>query len=219
MQKLIFICLIGFGAWQWQQGNISFSGGADAYAFDESGRPLVQLITFKNCGQPCQVARKELKRRKVPFNEYEIDPNNSEDPNTSHWKKLSGNRFPLILAGDEKIVGSGTKPQMATMLGRTFGEQYLTGTEKRYFKQHFYSDGSPKIVMYGTDWCPGCRKLRGEFSSDNVDYLDVDVEKRGDTDRLLQTMEIGGYPATWVGFTRVNGITLSAIRKTQKNYN
>ena len=107
---------------------------------------------------------------------------------------------------------------MAGILGINFGDEYLSRTEKRYYKNHFYADGSPKIVMYGTDWCPYCKKLREEFEANNVDYIEIDVEKSGEMETMLKTMEIYGYPATWVGYTRVNGSNLKAVNAVMRSY-
>ena len=106
----------------------------------------------------------------------------------------------------------------ATMLGRSFGEKYLTGFEKRLFRKHFYEDGSPKIVMYGADWCPYCKKLRDEFHANGVDYIEIDVDRSAYKDEILRTMQINGYPATWVGYTRVRGTDLSAVERTRNSY-
>lgn len=217
MRKLIFIMIIGFGAWQWHQGELPFLSPAGA--FDEAGNPAVWLFTVKNCGKPCQEARSQLNRRRVSFEEKLIDPQDSSDENVKLWKKMrQGNGFPLIVAGKEKLVGGGSRPRMATLLALNFGDKHLTSTEKRYFKKHFYQDGSPKIIMYGADWCPYCKKLREELQANNVDFIEIDVEKSGEKERMSKTMAITGYPATWVGYTRVNGSNLKAVKKTLNSY-
>ena len=55
-------------------------------------------------------------------------------------------------------------------------------------------------------------------SPDNVDYIEIDVEKSAYKNRIIKTMEIGGYPATWVGYTRVNGTDLRAVNKVRNAY-
>lgn len=217
MRKLIFILVIGAGAWQWHQGELPFLSSAGA--FDEAGNPAVWLFTINNCGRPCQDGRNQLKRRRVSFEEKLIDPQDSSDENVKLWKKMGNNSgFPLIVSGKEKLVGAGSGPMMATFLGLSNGDKYLTSTEKRYFKKHFYADGSPRIIMYGADWCPYCKKLRDELQANNVDFIEIDVEKSGEKERMSKTMEIAGYPATWVGYTRVNGTNLRAVKKTLSSY-
>lgn len=60
---------------------------------------------------------------------------------------------------------------------------------------------------------PGCKRLRKELSGEGVDYVEVDVEESGEFDVMTQTLEIGGYLTTWVGYTRVKGVTLSPLKK------
>jgi glutaredoxin len=216
MRKFILIVAIGAGAWYWDKGGFSF--GEEAGAFDENSNPLVWMFTVDNCGKPCDSGRNDLKRRRVSFEEKRIDINNESDENVKLWKSMhSGNRFPLIVAGSEKLVGS-DRPEIAGILGMSFGDKYLNKTEKRYFEQHFYADGSPRIVMYATDWCGYCKKLRGEFAANNVDYLEIDVEKSGEQQRISETMGVYGYPTTWVGYARVNGTNLKAVNAALNSY-
>lgn len=216
MKKLLLIAALGVGIWQWQTGNLPFLSTAGA--FDEAGNPVVWIFTIDQCGEPCELGRKQLQRRRVKFEEKRIDPGNSSDPNVKLWKAVGRGGFPLIVAGNERIEGSGTTPMHATMLGRSFGDKYLSGFEKSLFRKHFYDDGSPKIVMYGADWCPHCKKLREEFHANNVDFIEIDVEKSAYKEQILKTMEIAGYPATWVGYNRVRGTNLRAVEKTRSSY-
>ncbi len=216
MKKLVIFVAVAIGVWQWYNGELPFMSPVNA--FDESGRPVVQMFTVANCGKACSMARNELKKRRVAYDEIRIDPHNDSEEYVKLWKQIGRNSFPLIISGNEKINGSGTGPQMATLLGLNFGDKFLTSTEKRYYKNHFYPDGSPKIVLYGASWCPGCKKLRAEFEADNVDYIEIDVEKSGEKGKIARVMGVHGYPATWVGYTRVNGVTLAAINKVKNSY-
>jgi len=177
------------------------------------------MFTIDNCGKACTMGRDGLKRRRVAFSEVRIDPRNDGDENVKLWKSLGAtNGFPLIVAGREKIVGSGSNAQMVAMLGRNFGDKYLTRTERRYFENHFYEDGSPRVVMYGADWCGYCARLRKDMKADGLDFYEIDVEKSGEKETMSRTMEIYGYPATWVGYQRVNGTSLRAVKATVNNY-
>ncbi len=216
MRKLILVIAIGVGVWFWNNGELPFV--EEAGAFDENSNPLVWIFTVDNCGKACESGRNDLKRRRVSFEEKRIDINNDSDADVKLWKRMrSGNRFPLIVAGYEKMVGS-DRPVVAGILGMTYGEKYLSRTEKRYFKQHFYADGSPKIVMYGTDWCGYCKKLREEFEANDVDYIEIDVEKSGEQQKISETMGVYGYPTTWVGYARVKGTNLRAIKAALESY-
>ena len=217
MRKLILVVLIGAGVWYWNGAELPFTSASGA--FDDYGEPEVLMFTIDNCGKACKMGREGLQRRRVAFSEINIDPDDGSDENVRLWKSFGAtNGFPLIVAGKEKIVGSGSKPQILALLGRNFGYQYLTRTERRYFEQHFYADGSPRIVMYGADWCGYCKKLREEFEANDIDFIEIDVEKSGEKKTMARTMEIYGYPATWVGYTRVNGTNLRAVKATLKSY-
>jgi len=217
MGKSILLVAIVAGAWYWHNGEIPFASPAGA--FDSNGDPKVLMFTIDNCGKPCSMGRTGLKSRRVAFEEINIDPRAGDDEYTKLWKSFGAtNGFPLIVAGSEKMVGSGGNPQMVALLGRSFGDQYLTRNERRYFERHFYADGSPRIVMYGADWCPHCKRLREEFEDNDIDFIEIDVEKSGDRKTMTRTLQINGYPATWVGYTRVNGSNLRAVEKTLKSY-
>ena len=216
MGKLILLIAIGFGAWQLLQGNSPFS--AEAGAFDDADRPLVYLFTIDNCGKPCEMGRNDLKRRRVDYRELPIDINNDDDENTRLWNRFrSNNRLPLIVAGSEKLVGA-NRPEIAGILGMNYGDKYLSNTEKRYFRQHFYADGSPRVVIYGADWCGYCAKLREELDAGDVDFIEIDVEKSGEQKRMSETMGVYGYPTTWVGYARVQGIDLKAVKAAMRRY-
>lgn len=158
-----------------------------------------------------------MKRRRVDFEEKRIDVNNDSNEDVRFWVRNGQNSFPLIAAGNEIGIGPSSS-KLATVLALTFGKEFLTRNEEILFKEHFYPDGSPKIVMYGADWCPYCKKLRTEFNNDNIDFIEIDVDRHAQKELILRTMEIDGYPATWVGYTRVAGSTLKAVNKVVRNY-
>ena len=216
MRKLVWLVLIGGAAWSWHKGELPF--WPESGAFDANGDPAVLIFTVRNCGKPCQEGRDELSWRRVQFEEKQIDLNNDADENVKLWKKFrSDNRFPLIVAGTRKVVGS-NRPEIAGILAMNFGDKHLTRNERRYFKRHFYEDGSPKIVMYGADWCPHCRKLRKQFNDNDVDFIEIDVEKSGEMETMSETMGVYGYPTTWVGYSRVRGSDLKAVKNTLRSY-
>jgi glutaredoxin len=215
MKKLVIIVAIGIAGWYWSGGSIPFLPSAGAY--DEAGDPAVWLFTVDGCGKPCDSARNQLKRRKVAFEEKRIDPDNKDDEDVKFWQRNARNAFPLIASGAEVSVGQGASG-VATVLALNFGDKYLTRNEKILFKKHFYEDGSPKIVMYGADWCQICAKLRTEFKDNNVDFIEIDVDRHAAREKIVKAMEIYGYPATWVGYTRVNGSTLKAVNKVLRSY-
>lgn len=203
MKKILFIGVLFAAYWYWNNGQLPFLGGSGTVAVDSAGKQTTWVFTFDGCGDSCANAVKELRNRNVPFTEKVISPERSDEPDFKLWKSFGkGNSFPLIVAGNQTLTGFYV-PDIASLLGKSFGDTYLTSNEKNYFKSHFNADGSPRIVLYGTDWCPYCAALRKEFRANNVAFEDINVEKQPNTKVLLQTMGIAGYPATWVGYTRV----------------
>lgn len=211
MGKFLAIIAVAAAAWFYTGGKIPGSGLAEAV--DARGNPIVLVFTVADCKKPCKSAIKQLKKRDVPFKEVKVNPANPDDENTILWKKMGKHGFPYIASGSERVIGN-SRSQIASLLGVNYGKNYLTKSEKRYYSKHFYADGKPKIVMYGADWCGYCKKLREELEADNTDYIEIDVEKRKDKKRLSRVMNITGYPSTWVGYSRVNGSTLSAVKAT-----
>ncbi len=212
MKKIVFIGLMFAAYWYWNNGQLPFLGGGNTAAVDAAGNSTTWIFTFDGCGDSCTNAVKELRNRNVPFTEKVISPERPDEPDFKLWKSYgTGNNFPLLVVGNQTLTGFYV-PNIASTLGKSFGETYLTQSERRYFKSHFNADGSPRIVLYGTDWCPHCAKLRKELRTNQVSFADIDVEKQGDKNQLLQTMGIGGYPATWVGYARVkNGSDYNEI--------
>jgi len=210
MKKILFFVLLAGAYWHWNGGQFPFTN--QPLALDATGKPTTWIFTYKECGAPCKDAVQELKNRHVAFEEKSISQYGQDAPDYKLWQAhKTSDTFPLIVAGNNSTSGYYI-PAMATLLGKTFGDSYLTTTEKRYFKKHFNADGSPRIVVYEASWCGYCAKLKKELIARNIDFTGVDVEKSGEEQLLKTTMGINGYPATWVGYTRAqNGSDLNTI--------
>ena len=210
MKKLLLLIALGIGLWYWYDGKIPLM--ATPGAFDNAGNPIVWVFTFRDCGAPCQDAIKDLKNRNVTFVEKPIDPANTQDADVKLWKAHGSPSLPLIVVGEGAMSGF-MKSELGALLAESFGAKYLHAAERRYFNNHFNTDGSPRIVMYATDWCGYCKRLRAEFRENNVEFTEIDIEKVPDGDILASTMGIRGVPATWVGYRRVHGSSLSEVKK------
>jgi glutaredoxin len=213
MRAIVWVAVLGAGYVYFN----GVPGSSSSGAFDASGVPLVHVFTFSGCGEPCDTALTHLNKRDVDFEHYIVDPENKQTEVYTLWSKYKTNNFPLIAAGNDTLTNS-SNASLAMILGKNFDTQYLTSREKNYYSEHFHADGSPKIVMYGTDWCPGCAKLRKDFEEAGVEYVEVDVEKPRLKKTLLRDLEIGGYPATWVGYTRINSSAASVIANAVEDY-
>ena len=205
MRKLIVVLLIIGGVWYWQKHNSS-----NAVALDADGNPTVVVFTAAQC-EPCKATLDMLNARGVPYQEKEIDPSNEQDEDVKQWRSMSDNMLPLTVSGKSKVKGS-SKWELIGLLGENFGDKYLTQDENGYFSQHFDASGKPRVVLYGTSWCPTCAAMRKDFEEHGVDFVDIDVEKSGEFEKLMRVMEIPGYPATWVGYTRVHGTTYNDVK-------
>ncbi len=208
MKKILFIALVCFGIWQYQHKN----NNKLPTTVDSTGKPVVVVYTFAGCGSPCANVISILNQRSVPFEEIVLSQNDKNSAAFKKWESYRENSMPLTLAGESKAVGD-SQSEIVRVLATNYQTQYLTNLEKRYFKDHFDSAGNPKVVLYGTDWCPGCASLRKELRADNQPFEDIDVEKVTDSNMLLQGLQIGGYPTVYWGYQRVNGTTLSDIKK------
>jgi len=192
MKKLLIISVI-FGAGYY------FIFNASPTSFDEVGNPTAIVFTQNNCGTWCDNGIKDLERRNIPFIEFPID-NNKE--NKDRYESMSGKGLPFFVMGDKTLVGYG-KFWFASTVAQVFGDKYLTYGEKRFYKHHFYDDGSPRIYVYGASWCPYCKKLRKEFAERDIDYFELDVEEAAESQLIVKTMGIDGFPVVYVGYIRV----------------
>lgn len=208
MKKILFIALIAAGFWHWNGGRFS----KPAMSADSAGNPSVVIFTFPECGAPCTDSITSLKRRRVPFEEVELSHDDQSSENYKRWEQFGDRDFPLIVAGEEKVTGN-AKADLVRLLAVNFKDEYLTDNELKYYNRHFNVAGEPQIVLYGTSWCPGCAALRKEMRESNVNFVDIDVEKAANTKEMSETMEIGGYPTIYVGYKRVHGVNLAAIKK------
>jgi glutaredoxin len=63
--------------------------------------------------------------------------------------------------------------------------------------------GQTDVVLYSTTWCGYCAKTREYFAENNINYIDLDVEKS--TEGRTQYQQMGG---TGVPIVVVNGETV-----------
>lgn len=222
MKKIVLIAVIvsafvGASYWLWHKEQLPFINNNLAHnshiaSVGVAANTPIWLFTFVGCGNSCINAVKELHSRKVPFVEKVINPERQDDPDFALWQNYATDQaFPMLVIGKQTLTGFFV-PDIATLLANSFGETYLTPAEKSYSKQHFNADGSPRIVLYGTDWCSFCAALRKEFNAHQISFTDVDAERVADPIQLHQTMGISIYPTVWVGYTRVkSGANYQAI--------
>lgn len=204
MRNLIILALIVGGGWYWHNSR-------QEVLVDENGNPVVVIYTAKQCGAPCRDALNILDSRRVPYQHKELDLNDEANEDVKYWRTNSNNMLPFTVAGRSKVNNS-SKWELIGLLGENFGDTYLTVDEVGYFSRHFDANGAPKVALYGTAWCGYCAALRKDLQENGVDFVDIDVEKSGEFDKLTRVMEIPGYPAVWIGYNRVQGTNYTAVK-------
>lgn len=198
MKKFLILIIAGGALFYFKPGLFPSFGGK-AGAFDSKGNPQVLIFTGANC-PACESAVRELKDRNVEFQELKLDNN---EANEARFHKLGGSgTIPYIVAGSHIEAGYG-KSELASTLAQAFGDKYLTQVERLYFPNHFKPDGSPQIYIYGASWCGYCKKLHEDLDQRHVAFVEIDVEKASDQALMVDTMGIGGFPITYVGYERV----------------
>ena len=175
--------------------------------YDSTGNPRAVLLISSRCGEPCNEASAELRRRYIDAEIVVVDLDSQGAERYGNPRTL-----PTLLVGRDRMQGF-NGAHYASILANNFGEQALTAQEQRIFAKHFDDNGAPRIVLYGTTWCGYCNKLRGEFAGHNIEYLDYDVEKPSKQTWLLEALGIGGYPTVYVGYQRVRGTDYAAVKK------
>ncbi|MDH5611860.1 MAG: thioredoxin domain-containing protein [Gammaproteobacteria bacterium] len=202
MKKLIILVLMIAAAYAYKPDLFSFSLVTGKGAFDEQGNPETLVFVHDKCGAPCADTVKFLNKRRIDYSVYPLDNN---DANQALWKQYGAvNSFPNVIVGDERVYGS-YKSKIVSALALNYGDKILTSSEKNYMKKHFNDDGSNRLVLYGASWCPHCKKMRAALKENNIDFLDIDVEKSATRKSMTSTLEINGYPLMYYGYKRMDG--------------
>ncbi len=209
MKKIIVVIIVAGLLYHFRYELPIFSGGG---AFDSDGNAEVWVFTSNNCGGWCKKGMNYLEDRLAPVRQLSID---NDEEAQKLYKDLGRGNLPYIVTGYQKVTGF-YPAMISSALAINFGDQYLTSSEKKYYKNHFYPDGSPKIYMYGASWCPFCTKMRVEFEERGMDYVEIDVEKSADQDHMVKTMQIEGFPIVYVGYHRVPVARIGDVIDTVK---
>ena len=178
-------------------------------AFDENGEPKAILFVQDKCGSsnpsPCELAQQYLDSHNI---DYEmLDPYSS--PELIQKYKIPST-IPYLVVGYDKVYEF-SRGLYSSVLATNFGHDVLNSTEANIYSQHFDENGKPQIVLYGTTWCGYCNRLRADFDANDVDFVDIDVEKPVEKTWLIKAMGIRGYPTVYVGYQRVNGFDYKAV--------
>lgn len=178
--------------------------------FDEYGDPIVLVFTSKSCLQDCSQVLGNLRSRKVVFEHYIINPRLKNDEKYKLWKKHAKGKFPLVIAGKNTLTDS-TKLGILALLGTTFGEKYLTTTEKELFKKHFHENGKPKIAIYCQSNNGVCQQLNKKLKVANLKFSYIEVDKLDNKTAVKEILDLTQYPVIFKGYKKTQGTDVSGI--------
>jgi len=208
MKKIIVLALIAAVAyWGYTNyGSTLFKSGA----FDKRGKPLVLLFTIDGCGQPCTDVAADLRNRNVIFEEVNV----ATDEGRSRIQKYGVMQVPLTVIGSKTVIGSDLLALEAA-LAEAKGADALTPSVQQVMRNHFDERGKPRIVLYGTETCPYCKRMRTYLDGRKIPYLFVDVF--GGSGRVdFDTLRGRGYPLIFVGYRRIDGYNENAVDQAVK---
>ena len=161
----------------------------------------VVLFTFDDCGRFCEDGIALLERKDIAFQHYNV----ASEENRKKWESMGGgNPFPVVHIGSTTLHGY-DRMKWLQALAEQHGEDVFTRKQREAMASHFYSDGSDKVVMYATEWCPYCKKARKFFTDNAITYTEVDVEKSAQGLGYYEALEGTGYPLIYVGTKRFSG--------------
>jgi glutaredoxin len=213
MKKLIVLCLLLFAGYKLHQNGYSLLSPNGA--FDKKGNPLVVLVVGPGCAEPCNNVVNLLNKRGVAFEQISVAGQDGAPVSN----KYAITRFPTTLVGKQEILGDDTT-RITSALAEAYGKDVLTRTEQMAMNNHFDAQGKPKVVMYGTSWCPYCKQQRAFFAENKIAFDEFDVEASKPNEMAYNMLQGNGYPLTYVGYRRFSGFQegeiLTAIAELSK---
>ena len=209
--KNILIAILAIAAlYYFKPGLFPWVGNDKSSAYDEAGNPKVVIFTFAGCGAPCNDALSLLKDKGIAFENVDLSEN---EENEKRLRSMDGgNTMPLTFVGDQRVEGF-ERTKLTHALAAAYGLEYLDPGQRDAIETHFEADGSPKLVMYATDWCPYCQKAREHFVENRIPYTEIDVEKSAEGERRYTALKASGYPLIYIGTKRIQGFDKQAIDK------
>ncbi len=70
-----------------------------------------------------------------------------------------------------------------------------------------------KVIMYSTAWCGYCKKARRYFESNNIPYVEYDIEKNKRAKYEYDKLGGKGVPVILLGKKRMNGFSQSSFER------
>lgn len=194
---IILLCAAGYKVYDYKTSQ-SAMGGSD-----------VVLFVFDECGEPCEDGLSLLREKRVDFETVNLS---SGEEAVKRLRKLRGaNTMPVLFVGRHQVAGF-HRQRFNEALAEVHGAAVLDAADRAVLKTHFDSSGEPMLVMYGTSWCPHCKKARNWFKENDIPFREWDVEKDATGSRNYQQIRSTGYPLIYVGYRRLQGFNEQVIR-------
>lgn len=201
MKKMIIFGLLLFGGYKlYSTGHLPFL--KEPGAFDANGKAIVRLFVGPGCEVPCGEIEKMLSARKIEYDLVDIA--------TPEGAKYGVHQYPLIQVGKDSALGG--RWEILGALASNLGPEVLSRNEHAAMQNHFDDNGRAIVVMYGTDWCPHCKRQREYFASHNIPYIELNPEKSSAAKTVYAILQGGGYPLTYVGYQRFVGYKAPEIK-------
>ncbi|MFW5425865.1 MAG: glutaredoxin family protein [Methylophagaceae bacterium] len=208
MKKLLIIALLSYGAYNY------FVKSASLNSFDSAGNPITILFTINNC-PPCDEARRYLNKRKIDFQEYNINEDGNDAK--SKLRQAGGGRsFPYLMSGDQSIAIY-SKAMYTGFFAELFGSDFLSPLERRLLKKNFDSQGRPKLVMYSTTTCGYCTRAREYFESKNIAFTELYIDSDLTAKQHYDSLEGSGTPLIYIGYSRIDGFDKRRLKSLIKD--
>ena len=190
------------------------------YGYFNKAEPLasmtdadVMLFTSEVCHQPCIDARAVLRETSVSVEEVLVS-----DSNLGSWERLKKVKrsavAPLLITKTGRVEGF-NRVEYLSAIGDSEGVDVLPWDAKEVLASHF-DNGYPKLVMYGTQWCPYCQKAKRYFAENNILYEERDVEASNDYRIKYTWLQSSGYPLFYYGAKRLKGFDEKAVARLVK---
>ena len=209
MKKVIILLLIAAAAyWGYKSYGSMMSGPG---AFDGQGKPKVLLFTLDGCGQPCTDVAADLRSRNIAFEEINV----ATDEGRSRIEKFGVMQVPFTVIGSRTVIGSDL-PAIEAALAEARGMEAISPAVQDVMKSHFGEQGKPKVVLYGTNTCPYCNRMRQHLEGRKIAYQFMDVAGSSDARRDFDVLRGRGYPLIFVGYRRIDGYDEARVDQAVK---
>jgi len=90
----------------------------------------------------------------------------------------------------------------------------VSDVKKQESKPAIETKKNPEVILYGTSWCPYCRKARDFFRSRGIDFIEHDIEK--DKEAAIRKKELdsrSGVPFVIINGRQIRGYSESAYER------